>query len=83
MKSAVLMAGLVLGLASLVTTHVALAGRIWLRQTPRWRGLVALVVPPLALFWALRAGWKGIAVLWILAITVYVTALVVALAGSG
>jgi hypothetical protein len=81
-KNAILMAALALGLATLVTTHVALAGRIFLRQRPRWRGLVALVVPPLALIWALRAGWKATAALWVGAIAVYVMALVAALAGT-
>ncbi len=76
------MAVLALGLATLVTTHVALAGRIFMRQRPRWRGIVALVVPPLALIWALRAGWRAIAAIWIGAITLYVIALVAALAGA-
>jgi hypothetical protein len=73
------MAGLVLGLATAITVHVALAGRIFLRQRPRWRGPVALVVPPLAIIWALRAGWRKIAVLWIGALALYTMALIAAL----
>ncbi len=82
MRDTVLTALLVVGLAFAFTTHVGLAGRILLRQRPRWRGPVALFVPPLALVWALRAGWKGLAGLWIGAVAVYVIALVVALAGG-
>jgi hypothetical protein len=79
LRNAILLAGLVLGLATFITTHVALAGRIFLRQRPRWRGLVALVVPPLAPIWALRAGWRVSAAIWIGAIALYVIALVASL----
>jgi hypothetical protein len=81
-KDALVTAGLGLGLATLITTHVALAVRILLRQRPRWRGLAAFVVPPLAVLWALRAGWKGTALLWLGAVGVYTLCLVVALAGT-
>jgi hypothetical protein len=81
-KDAIVTAGLGLGLATLITTHVALAGRLFLRQRPRWHGLVAFVVPPLAVIWALRAGWKGTAMLWLGAVAVYTASLVVALAGT-
>jgi hypothetical protein len=79
-KDLILMAALTLGLATLVTTHVSLAWRLF-RLQPRWRGLVALVVPPLGLIWALRAGWKRTAGLWLGAVAVYLVALVAALAG--
>jgi hypothetical protein len=81
-KDALVIAGLGLGLATLITTHVALSVRLFLRQRPRWRGLAAFVVPPLAVIWALRAGWKGIAMLWLGAVAVYTLSLVVALAGT-
>lgn len=80
MKDAILTVALVLAFATWLTTHVGLAGRLVLRQRPRWRGLVALVVPPLGLIWALRAGWTVIASLWIGAVVIYVVALVAALA---
>jgi hypothetical protein len=70
---------LFLGLATLVTVHVALAVRL-VRRQPRWRGLVALVVPPLAVMWAFREGWRRTAVLWLGAVAVYAAALTVALA---
>jgi hypothetical protein len=78
-KDAIITAALVLALATLITTHVGLAGRLVLRQRPRWRGLVALVVPPLGLIWALRAGWTVIAGIWMAAVALYVVALVAAL----
>jgi hypothetical protein len=68
----------ILGFATLVTVHVAIAARLALRERPRWRGLVALVVPPLAVVWALRAGWRRTAAVWIAAVLVYVVALIVA-----
>lgn len=71
------MGALVLGLALLITVHVALAFRLLLHK-PRWRAAVALVVPPLAVIWALRAGWKGIAGLWLGAVAVYVGGLIAA-----
>lgn len=74
-----MLAGLVLGLATLVTVHVALAGRIFLRQRPRWRGLLALIVPPLAVIWGFRAGYRRASVLWLVAVVVYVIALIVSL----
>jgi hypothetical protein len=78
-KDAIITAALVLALATLITTHVGLAGRLVIRQRPRWRGLVALVVPPLGLIWALRAGWTVLAGLWIGSLAIYVVALVAAL----
>lgn len=62
-------AALVLAFALAVTAHVTLvvglAGR-----APRWRALVALVLPPLAPYW----GWSGLrrrAVLWLGAAAAY------------
>jgi hypothetical protein len=81
-KDAIITAALVLALATLITAHVGLSARIALRQRPRWRGLVALVVPPLAVIWGLKAGWKGIAAVWLGAVGVYVLALIAAAALS-
>lgn len=75
------MAVLGLALATLITTHVALAFRL-LRRHPRWRGIAAFFVPPLAVVWALRAGWKGTAGLWLGSVAVYLIALIAALAGA-
>lgn len=78
MRDNLVLAALTLGFASLVTVHVAIAVRLWMRERPRWRGAVALVVPPLAVLWALRAGWRRTAAAWIVAVLVYVVALIVA-----
>ena len=48
MKDIAATATLVLAFATWVTVHVALSARLMLRSQPRWRGLLALVVPPLA-----------------------------------
>ncbi len=80
MLDALVTVALLLGLATLITAHVALAARLALRERPRWRGLVALVVPPLGVIWALRAGWKALAAVWLGATFVYALALIVALA---
>ena len=69
---------LVLGFATLVTAHVALVARLVLRERPRWRGLVALVVPPLAVLWGFRAGWRRTATVWLVAVVVWVVALIAA-----
>jgi hypothetical protein len=37
------------------------------KRDPRWRGGVALFVPPLALYWALREGMQIRAALWVMA----------------
>lgn len=77
-KDTVIVAALVLAFATLVTAHVALVARLVLRVRPRWRGLVALVVPPLAVLWAFRAGWRKTAAVWLVAVLVWVVALIAA-----
>lgn len=76
MKDALITAALVLGLATLITAHVGLSVRLFLREKPRWRGLVGLVVPPLAVIWGMRAGWWLHAAIWLGAVGVYVAALI-------
>lgn len=78
MKDAIITLALVLALATLITAHVGLSARLALRERPRWRGLVAFVVPPLAVIWGLKAGWRGIAAVWLGAVGVYVLALLAA-----
>ncbi len=72
------LAALVLAFATFVTVHVFLAGRLTLRARPRWRGLLALVVPPLAPLWAFREGWRRSATLWVAAVLAYVVARIAA-----
>lgn len=66
----------ILGFATLVTVHVFIAARLFLRARPRWRGLVALVVPPLAPIWGYREGWRVASTLWLVAVLVYLVATV-------
>lgn len=78
MKDTAATATLILAFATWVTTHVALAARLMLRSEPRWRGLVALVVPPLAPMYGFRQGWRRMSTLWLVWLIVYVLALFVA-----
>jgi hypothetical protein len=80
-RDVVLFALLTVGFAAWCTAHVALAGRLVLRTKPRWRGLAALVVPPLALIWGLRAGFRRNAAVWSAALVVYAVCLVISKVG--
>jgi hypothetical protein len=74
MKDALLIGGLVLAFALLVTVHVAIVlGLAW--RDPRWRALVALFVPPLAPYWALRGGMRVRGGIWIGCVVVYTSLL--------
>jgi len=65
------MAAIVLSFAVLVTAHVALVAGLAVRE-PRTRGLVALLVPPLAPYWGLRERMRVRAAIWSLSLLVYV-----------
>lgn len=67
---AVLLGGVLLGFALLVLAHLALAFKLALGR-PRWRGLVALIVPPFAPLWGWRAGHTRWASAWVAAIVIY------------
>ena len=69
---------LVVGFAVFVTIHVALAGLLFFSHHPRWKGLVALVVPPLAPVWGFRAGRNRLAMAWLVVLALYVIARVIA-----
>ena len=69
---------LVLSFATLLTTHVVIAARLAWRQRPRYRGLVALLVPPLAPIWAYRARWRILAAIWLVAVVAYAVLVAVA-----
>ncbi len=77
-KDVAVVALLIVGFASFVTTHVWLAARLVLRAKPRLRGLVAFVVPPLAPIWGYRQGFRGGAALWVASLLLYVAARVAA-----
>jgi hypothetical protein len=76
-KDKVVVATLILAFATWVTVHVALAARLARIREARWRGLAALVVPPLAPIYGFREGWRRSSTLWLVAVTVYVVALLV------
>jgi hypothetical protein len=62
------------------TAHLVLVVRA-LREGPAWRGLVALLVPPLAAYWGYRSrsrAWSGV---WLGSLVVYLIALALANAG--
>ena len=63
--------------ALLLTVHVALAIGLLLRR-PRWRGPLALVVPPLAPYWGISAKMRIRSGLWIGALALYTLARVAA-----
>lgn len=73
----VVLVALVVSFAALVTAHVALAFGLTLAQ-PRWRGPLALLVPPLAPYWGMEAGMKRRAGIWVAALSVYVLARIMA-----
>jgi hypothetical protein len=75
-----LLAVLVLAFATLVTVHVTLAIAL-ARRVPRWRGLVALVIVPLAPWWAWQERMRIRGVLWVVAAVVYGVTLGLSLAG--
>jgi hypothetical protein len=72
------LAALLVSFATLLTTHVVIAVRLAWRTRPRYRGLVALLVPPLAPWWAYGQRWRRLVALWVGAIAVYLVARVLA-----
>jgi hypothetical protein len=69
---------LVLAFATWVTVHIALAARLMLRSRPRRRGVLALLVPPLAPIYGFRQGFRRSSALWLVALIAYVIAFLVA-----
>jgi len=66
-----------LAFAMLVTAHVRLLFGL-LARPPRLRALWALVVPPLAPFWAYREKLRGWATVWAVALVAYAVTLLLA-----
>jgi hypothetical protein len=67
------MLALVGSFALLVTMHVAIAAGLTLKP-PRWRGLLALLVPPLAPYWGMRERMRRRTSLWVGSLIVYIVA---------
>lgn len=77
MRDAVLLGVLSTAFATLWTVHLAISVRL-LGHAPRWRGLAALAVPPLAPWWAHAEGWRKSRTVWLAAAGLYALALVFA-----
>ncbi|HZU84237.1 MAG TPA: hypothetical protein VE987_15010 [Polyangiaceae bacterium] len=77
-RDAVVLGVLVLAFATLTTVHVSIALAL-ARRPPRWRSAVALVLAPLAPWWALRERMLARGAAWIVAGVVYCAALWLAL----
>jgi hypothetical protein len=76
-RDATVLSMLLVAFATLVTAHLALVFGLS-RRAPRWRGLVALVVAPLAPWWGWRERMRARGALWMAAAVVYVIALALA-----
>jgi hypothetical protein len=77
-RDAVALALLVLAFATLLTVHLMLAAGLAARA-PRWRGAVALVLPPLAPWWGWRTHLRARTILWLVAAAIYIALLVFAM----
>ena len=73
----VLLPALFLGL--FLATHVALSAALF-APPQRWRGLLALLVPPLAPYWGFSAKRRALAVLWLVFFLAYALTLAAAAA---
>ena len=62
--------------ALLITAQISIVAALAVRP-PRWRALVAIVIPPLAPFWALREKLRGRAATWIVSALIYAIARIV------
>lgn len=69
----------VLAFAVAATAHVAIALGLS-RRRPRWHGLVALFVIPLAPYWAFRENMRIRAAVWMVAAVGYAVARVMSVA---
>lgn len=77
MKDILLVGGLVLAFALLVTVHLTIAFGL-LRRRPRWRGIVAFVVAPLAPWFAWREHMRVRATVWTVALVAYAATRIIA-----
>ena len=71
MSPLVLFIMMVVACAAMLTAHVALVIGL-AKHIPRYRALVAVFVPPLGAYWAIRAKQHVRGAAWILAAIVYV-----------
>jgi len=72
-RDAVVAGTVIVAFAAFVTVHVALSFRLAMRH-PRWRGLVALLLPPFAPIWGFREGLTRHGWAWVIVLGLYVLA---------
>lgn len=77
MQDIVIVALLIVAFALAVTMHVVLTLAL-AKHEPRWRALVAFIIPPFAPYWAWREHMYKRASVWIGCVIVYLVMLVVA-----
>lgn len=77
-----IMLTLVGSFAILLTVHLSLAIGLACRK-PRWRGLVALLLAPLAPYWGHGARMRVRTTLWLAALCIYLLSLFAAMAETG
>ena len=73
-KDGIVLTVLLLSFATLLTTHIAIAVRLIVRVRPRYRGVLALFVPPLAPVWAYAQTWRAMCWIWVAAVVAYAAA---------
>jgi hypothetical protein len=71
MRDVVVLLLMVLGLGVLITAQLRLVFVLVFFEKPRWRGLLALLVPPLAPWFGWRAGRRWNAGVWLFAAVIY------------
>ncbi len=71
MRDRIVLGLLLFGFAGFVTSHVLSVLALTLSHRPRWRGLLALVVAPLAPFWLWRAGRRALPIVWAVTLVAY------------
>ncbi len=67
---AVILLVLATSFGALVTSHFALCVGLLLRR-PRWRGLLALIVPVLAPYWGIEQRMRIRSGIWLLALVAF------------
>jgi hypothetical protein len=67
----------VVSCALLITAEISIVAALAVRP-PRWRAIAALVVPPLAPYFAFQEKLRGRTMTWVLSAVVYVIARILA-----
>jgi hypothetical protein len=76
-RGSLLTALLVGALAGEIAAHVALIAGLVARR-PRWRGLLAILIPPLAPYWGWSAGMHRRVYAWCAALALYALGVILA-----